>query len=240
MLSLSRYPWALRNYAELKVSLQRLDKFLKAAEMQEGATKSKPTTASAGVSSADVKLSSKGSVVVRDAVMYWAPPKQDQDEDKAAANGAAANGAAANGAANGAGAGAGAGARAGSGGDDDSDESKEDEVLPVLSNVSFEASPGDLVAVVGPVGSGKSSLAAGMLGELFIAKGEVSVSGSIAYVAQTSWIQHLSLQGRLARARLAPSSPVITSGAVLLHRQHPVRQTHGPQSLQGRAPHVPA
>ena len=140
----------------------------------------------------------------------------------------------------GSGAGAGAGAGAGSGGDDDGDESKEDEVLPVLSNVSFEASPGDLVAVVGPVGSGKSSLAAGMLGELFIAKGEVSVSGSIAYVAQTSWIQHLSLQGRLARARLAPSSPVITSGAVLLHRQHPVRQTHGPQSLQGRAPHVPA
>ena len=43
-----------------------------------------------------------------------------------------------------------------------------------------------LVAVVGPVGSGKSSLLASILNEMHCSKGSVQVSGSVAYAAQTA------------------------------------------------------
>ncbi|KAL2341766.1 hypothetical protein Fmac_009706 [Flemingia macrophylla] len=58
----------------------------------------------------------------------------------------------------------------------------------------LEIKKGDHAAVVGTVGSGKSSLLASVLGEMFKISGKVSVCGSIAYVAQTSWIQNATIQ----------------------------------------------
>ncbi|RID62880.1 hypothetical protein BRARA_E01922 [Brassica rapa] len=49
---------------------------------------------------------------------------------------------------------------------------------------------GELTAIVGTVGSGKSSLLASVLGEMHRITGQVSVCGSTGYVAQTSWIQN--------------------------------------------------
>lgn len=48
---------------------------------------------------------------------------------------------------------------------------------------------GELVAVVGTVGSGKSSLLGCVLGEMRKVSGTVTVRGTTAYVAQTAWIQ---------------------------------------------------
>uniref|UniRef100_A0A8C1PEU6 ABC-type glutathione-S-conjugate transporter n=1 Tax=Cyprinus carpio TaxID=7962 RepID=A0A8C1PEU6_CYPCA len=56
---------------------------------------------------------------------------------------------------------------------------------------------GSLVAVVGHVGSGKSSLLSAMLGETEKRSGAVSVKGSIAYVPQQAWIQNASLQDNI-------------------------------------------
>ncbi|KAM7485084.1 hypothetical protein LguiA_001093 [Lonicera macranthoides] len=70
------------------------------------------------------------------------------------------------------------------------DEGGED----VLKDVNLKIKKGELAAIVGTVGSGKSSLLASILGELHKVSGKVRVCGSTAYVAQTSWIQNATIQ----------------------------------------------
>ncbi|XP_065752236.1 ATP-binding cassette sub-family C member 4 isoform X1 [Phocoena phocoena] len=59
---------------------------------------------------------------------------------------------------------------------------------PTLQGLSFTVRPGELLAVVGPVGAGKSSLLSAVLGELPPSQGLVSVHGRIAYVSQQPWV----------------------------------------------------
>ncbi|KAM9674301.1 ATP-binding cassette sub-family C member 4-like [Dama dama] len=59
---------------------------------------------------------------------------------------------------------------------------------PTLQGLSFTVRPGELLAVVRPVGSGKSSLLSSLLGELLPSQGKVSVHGRIAYVSQQPWV----------------------------------------------------
>uniref|UniRef100_A0A8W4FN96 Uncharacterized protein n=1 Tax=Sus scrofa TaxID=9823 RepID=A0A8W4FN96_PIG len=59
---------------------------------------------------------------------------------------------------------------------------------PTLQGLSFTIRPGELLAVVGPVGAGKSSLLSAVLGELPPSQGEVTVRGRIAYVPQQPWL----------------------------------------------------
>ncbi|GJN09844.1 hypothetical protein PR202_ga27889 [Eleusine coracana subsp. coracana] len=58
-----------------------------------------------------------------------------------------------------------------------------------LRGIDLEVRQGELVAVVGTVGSGKSSLLGCILGEMRRVSGTVTVRGATAYVAQTAWIQ---------------------------------------------------
>ncbi|XP_009792251.1 ABC transporter C family member 14-like [Nicotiana sylvestris] len=64
----------------------------------------------------------------------------------------------------------------------------------VLKEINVEIRKGELAAIVGMVGSGKSSLLASILGELHKLSGEVRVCGATAYVAQTSWIQNATIR----------------------------------------------
>ncbi|KAI4565339.1 hypothetical protein MJT46_009682 [Ovis ammon polii x Ovis aries] len=59
---------------------------------------------------------------------------------------------------------------------------------PTLQGLSFTVRPGEVLAVVGPVGAGKSSLLSALLGELPPSQGKVSVHGRIAYVSQQPWV----------------------------------------------------
>ncbi|XP_057563357.1 ATP-binding cassette sub-family C member 4-like isoform X2 [Hippopotamus amphibius kiboko] len=59
---------------------------------------------------------------------------------------------------------------------------------PTLQGLSFTVRPGELLAVIGPVGAGKSSLLSAVLGELPPSQGLVSVHGRIAYVSQQPWV----------------------------------------------------
>uniref|UniRef100_A0A8C1M4B9 ABC-type glutathione-S-conjugate transporter n=1 Tax=Cyprinus carpio TaxID=7962 RepID=A0A8C1M4B9_CYPCA len=68
---------------------------------------------------------------------------------------------------------------------------------PCLKRISVRVPCGSLVAVVGHVGSGKSSLLSAMLGETEKRSGAVSVKGSVAYVPQQAWIQNASLQDNI-------------------------------------------
>ena len=59
-----------------------------------------------------------------------------------------------------------------------------------LKNINFQAKKGELACIVGKVGSGKSCLIQGILGDLFRVKGFVSVHGKVAYVSQVPWIMN--------------------------------------------------
>jgi len=67
----------------------------------------------------------------------------------------------------------------------------------ILKDVSIEVKRGKLVAIVGQVGCGKSSLISAILGDMEKQKGSVSVNGNVAYVAQQSWIQNLTVQDNI-------------------------------------------
>ena len=60
---------------------------------------------------------------------------------------------------------------------------------PTLVNVNLSVKKGELVAVVGRVGSGKSSLLSAILGEMTRKKGHVKLRGNVAYVSQNPWLQ---------------------------------------------------
>nr|CAD7444835.1 unnamed protein product [Timema bartmani] len=68
---------------------------------------------------------------------------------------------------------------------------------PVLKNINLKLPQGSLVAVVGTVGSGKSSLISALLGELDKLTGRVNTKGSIAYVPQQAWIQNCTLRDNI-------------------------------------------
>ena len=65
---------------------------------------------------------------------------------------------------------------------------------PILKNISFQVKKKKLVAIVGQVGSGKSSLLSAILEDMKKIKGTVNTNGSIAYVPQQAWIQNETLK----------------------------------------------
>ncbi|XP_059143338.1 multidrug resistance-associated protein 1-like [Physella acuta] len=65
---------------------------------------------------------------------------------------------------------------------------------PTLNNINLSIPDGQLIAVVGQVGAGKSSLISAILGEMEKLQGEVTVKSSIAYVPQQAWIQNATLK----------------------------------------------
>ena len=70
-----------------------------------------------------------------------------------------------------------------------------------LNGISLQAPKGTLTAIVGAVGSGKSSLLQAILGEMRRVKGQVAINGTIAYVPQQAWIQNLSLKDNVLFAK---------------------------------------
>ncbi|GFS16349.1 multidrug resistance-associated protein 4-like [Elysia marginata] len=63
-----------------------------------------------------------------------------------------------------------------------------------LDDITLTVAPASLVAVIGPVGAGKTSLLMSILGELPAQAGTVRVKGKIAYVSQHPWIFSGSLR----------------------------------------------
>uniref|UniRef100_A0A665WLN5 Multidrug resistance-associated protein 1 n=1 Tax=Echeneis naucrates TaxID=173247 RepID=A0A665WLN5_ECHNA len=68
---------------------------------------------------------------------------------------------------------------------------------PTLKRLNVCIPEGSLVAVVGHVGSGKSSLLSALLGEMDKLEGTVAVKGSVAYVPQQAWIQNSTLRDNI-------------------------------------------
>eukprot|EP00026_Physarum_polycephalum_P000563 Phypoly_transcript_00564.p1 GENE.Phypoly_transcript_00564~~Phypoly_transcript_00564.p1 ORF type:complete len:1454 (+),score=273.03 Phypoly_transcript_00564:76-4437(+) len=63
-----------------------------------------------------------------------------------------------------------------------------------LKNINITVKKGELIAVVGSIGSGKSSFISSIIGEIPKIDGKVEVRGTIALVPQQPWIKHTSLK----------------------------------------------
>ncbi|XP_058451158.1 multidrug resistance-associated protein 1 isoform X5 [Malaya genurostris] len=66
-----------------------------------------------------------------------------------------------------------------------------------LKNVNLKIEKNQLAAIVGTVGSGKSSILSALLGEMDKISGRVNTIGKIAYVSQQAWIQNATLQDNI-------------------------------------------
>ncbi|TRY93220.1 hypothetical protein DNTS_014361 [Danionella cerebrum] len=77
---------------------------------------------------------------------------------------------------------------------------------PTLKRINVCIPEGALVAVVGHVGSGKSSLLSALLGEMHKQEGSVSIKGSLAYVPQQAWIQNATLRDNILFGRESKES----------------------------------
>ena len=63
-----------------------------------------------------------------------------------------------------------------------------------LHNISLNVKKGELVAIVGRVGTGKSSLMSALLSDMYKSSGSVSIDGTLAYVPQQAWIQNATVK----------------------------------------------
>ena len=81
------------------------------------------------------------------------------------------------------------------------DEDRVSGSVPILHNVNISICHGSLTAVVGNVGSGKSSFLSAIIGEMVCVSGEVFRNGSIAYCAQQPWVQTSTIQENILFGR---------------------------------------
>lgn len=65
---------------------------------------------------------------------------------------------------------------------------------PTLNGLSIEFERGKLVGIIGPVGSGKSSLLQALLKELPLESGSIDIDGIISYASQEPWIFAASIR----------------------------------------------
>ena len=67
----------------------------------------------------------------------------------------------------------------------------------VLNVPEFSVKPGELVAVAGRVGAGKSSLVHAILGNMHPVQGTSESGGRVSYVPQNPWCQNLTLRDNI-------------------------------------------
>ena len=176
------YPMALAQYAQASVSARRVEAFLKLNEKRNDKDIYDNDAASLEI----------GQISVKNSTIYWGDPEQpmaNRDDSsshsldmsssrhstKSKSNEADDNKATTN-------------------------NSEEPEVRyhqPIVNNADLNVNPGELLAVIGRVGSGKSTLCSALLNEAFIGKGSISLKGSVAYVAQSAWILNATLRDNI-------------------------------------------
>ncbi|KAG8760180.1 hypothetical protein FRC11_000794 [Ceratobasidium sp. 423] len=65
---------------------------------------------------------------------------------------------------------------------------------PTLEHVDMTVRQGELVGILGSVGSGKSSLLSAIVGEMIRVEGSVRIRGKIAYAPQNAWIMNATIR----------------------------------------------
>jgi ABC-type multidrug transport system fused ATPase/permease subunit len=70
-----------------------------------------------------------------------------------------------------------------------------------ITGIDLEIPRGQLVAIVGAVGTGKTSLLQGLIGEMRRTSGKVDFGGSVGYCAQVAWIQNTTIRENICFGR---------------------------------------
>ncbi|KAG8894385.1 hypothetical protein FRC00_009035, partial [Tulasnella sp. 408] len=70
-------------------------------------------------------------------------------------------------------------------------------VDPTLQDIDLTVRKGELVGILGRVGSGKTSLLSAIIGEMTKVDGKVELHGSVAYCAQNPWILSATLRDNI-------------------------------------------
>ncbi|KAI0768063.1 P-loop containing nucleoside triphosphate hydrolase protein [Trametes elegans] len=83
----------------------------------------------------------------------------------------------------------------------ETDPEKTQESTFRLHDVNLAIPEGQLAAIVGPVGCGKSSLLEGLIGEMRRTGGTVRFKGSVAYCPQSAWIQNATVRDNIIFGR---------------------------------------
>src|SRR5262249_20892666 len=63
--------------------------------------------------------------------------------------------------------------------------------------MNLQIARGELVAIVGPVGSGKSSLLNALVSEMRKNHGSITFGGTVGYCPQTAWIQNTTVRDNI-------------------------------------------
>lgn len=165
------YPMALAQLAQASVSAARVQKFLMMKEVGRGEKIGNGTF---------VRIDNKGGgeIEVKDATVYWSDPSIPIDETQHSKVS-----------------------------DEKSTKTTELDVVEaatevkypkaVLENISLGVKTGELCAVVGRVGSGKSTLCSAILNETLLQSGEITLKGKVAYASQQPWILNASLRDNI-------------------------------------------
>lgn len=170
------YPMSLAQYAQAKVSMQRMQKFLHLSEIKSQPTDKHSTN------------EEKGTVIVENATIYWRDPndlskpietKDDTDNKNKQKDSASKS------------------PKIVEENDNDDNEVAESNLpnTAVLTDVNWKVQPGELCAIVGRVGSGKSTLCSAILNETVLKKGgSIHKRGTIAYASQSPWILNATIR----------------------------------------------
>jgi ABC-type multidrug transport system fused ATPase/permease subunit len=67
----------------------------------------------------------------------------------------------------------------------------------MIDNLNLRVNRGELLAIVGPVGSGKSSVLGALVGEMKRNAGQVVFGGTLGYCPQTAWIQNATVRDNI-------------------------------------------
>ena len=175
------YPMALAQWAQCKVSLKRVSAFLGMKEVNKIGYTRNPDE--------------KGEVIVENATLYWSDPKvplprsalnkpPSLDNSERSSIGSRLSLRKSNSKTS----------------LDTVEEQPSDLIYPtaVLSEVNIRVQPGELYAIVGPVGSGKSTLCSAILNEAVLSEeSQITLNGTVAYVAQTAWILNKTVRDNI-------------------------------------------
>ncbi|EEA21837.1 ATP-binding cassette transporter yor1 [Talaromyces marneffei ATCC 18224] len=80
-------------------------------------------------------------------------------------------------------------------------EAPEDVIPFKISDISLSVKRNELIAVIGTVGSGKTSLLAALAGDMRLTEGSIKLGASRAYCPQYAWIQNATVRENISFAK---------------------------------------